>query len=136
MSATDAATYPKGATLLETINNPSKGAKISPSTQTTTTPLTPVVTAVLNGDVITVDVTVCIDAKVSVESLLIYQNLNNATPEFYVVYNYQEEVPTSLYPYKFKFDIQTNGVSMPAIMTFLWDSDPIGSRGTETQVQG
>jgi hypothetical protein len=53
-------------------------------------------------------VTVCID-KVSVESLLIYQNLNNATPEFYVVYN-QEEVPTSLYPYKFKFDIQTNGV--------------------------
>jgi hypothetical protein len=53
-------------------------------------------------------------------SLLIYQNLNNATPEFYVVYNYQEEVPTSLYPYKFKFDIQTNGVSMPAIMTFLW----------------
>jgi hypothetical protein len=59
-------------------------------------------------------VTVCIDA-VSVESLLIYQNLNNATPEFYVVYNYQEEVP-----YKFKFDIQTNGVSMPAIMTFLW----------------
>jgi hypothetical protein len=43
--------------------------------------------------------TVCIDAKVSVESLLIYQNLNNATPEFYVVYNYQEEVPTSLYPY-------------------------------------
>jgi hypothetical protein len=34
MSATDAATYPKG-TLLETINNPSKGAKIS--TQTTTT---------------------------------------------------------------------------------------------------
>jgi hypothetical protein len=79
-------------------------------------------------------VTVCIDAKVSVESLLIYQNLNNATPEFYVVYNYQEEVPTSLYPYKFKFDIQTNGV--PAIMTFLWDSDPIGSRGTETQVQG
>jgi hypothetical protein len=63
-------------------------------------------------------VTVCIDAKVSVESLLIYQNLNNATPEFYVVYNYQEEVPTSLYPYKFKFDIQTNGVSMPAIMTF------------------
>jgi hypothetical protein len=133
MSATDAATYPKGATLLETINNPSKGAKISPSTQTTTT--NSVVTAVLNGDVITVDVTVCIDAKVSVESLLIYQNLNNATPEFYVVY-YQEEVPTSLYPYKFKFDIQTNGVSMPAIMTFLWDSDPIGSRGTETQVQG
>jgi hypothetical protein len=33
MSATDAATYPAGATLLETINNPSKGAKISPSTQ-------------------------------------------------------------------------------------------------------
>jgi hypothetical protein len=57
-------------------------------------------------------VTVCIDAKVSVESLLIYQNLNNAIPEFYVVYNYQEEVPTSLYPYKFKFDIR---VSMPAI---------------------
>jgi hypothetical protein len=51
---------------------------------------------------------VYIDAKVCVESLLIYQNLNNATPEFYVVYNYQE-VP-SLYPYKFKFDIQTNGV--------------------------
>jgi hypothetical protein len=51
-------------------------------------------------------VTVYIDAKVSVESLLIYQNLNNATPEFYVVYNYQEEVPTSLYPYKFKFDKQ------------------------------
>jgi hypothetical protein len=52
------------------------------------------------------------DAKVSVESLLIYQNLNNYTTEFYVVYNY-EEVPTSLYPYKFKFDIQTNGVSKP-----------------------
>jgi hypothetical protein len=57
-------------------------------------------------------VTVCIDAKVSVESLLIYQNLNNYT-RFYVVYNYQEEVPTSLYPYKFKFDIQTNGVCQP-----------------------
>jgi hypothetical protein len=29
MSATDAATYPAGATLLETINNPSKGANQS-----------------------------------------------------------------------------------------------------------
>jgi hypothetical protein len=46
MSATDAATYPKGATLLA-INNPSKGAKISPSTHNNY-PLTPVVTAVLN----------------------------------------------------------------------------------------
>ena len=38
--------------------------------------------------------------------------------------------------YKFKFDIQTKGAPMPTIETFLWDSDPIGSRGTETTVQG
>jgi hypothetical protein len=136
MSTTDPETYPTGATLLETINNPSKGVEVSPSTQTTTTPLAPVVTAVLKGGVITVDVTVYIDAKVSAESLLIYQNLNNPIPKFYVVYNYKEEVPTSLFPYSFKFDIQTKGAPMPTIETFLWDSDPIGSRGTETTVQG
>jgi hypothetical protein len=48
MSATDAATYP-GTTLLETINNPSKGAKISPILKQQL-PRAPVVTAVLNGD--------------------------------------------------------------------------------------
>jgi hypothetical protein len=46
MSATDAATYPKGNTVKQLIIP--AGAKISPSTQTTTT-LTPVVTAVLGG---------------------------------------------------------------------------------------
>jgi hypothetical protein len=66
--------------LLETINNPSKARK-SVLVLKQQLPRNSCCYC-STGDVITVDVTVCIDAKVSVESLLIYQNLNNATPEF------------------------------------------------------
>jgi hypothetical protein len=141
MSTTDPtcpAVYPTGATLLTTINNPTKGSLITPPAlpiQLTTEPLPPVVSsAVLTGTTITVSVTVYIDSADPVTSLMIYENLTNATPQFYVVYDFAEEIPASLYPYTFTFPYTPCGQAPTTIETFLWDSDPIASRGTETTV--
>jgi hypothetical protein len=141
MSTTDPtcpAVYPTGATLLTTITDFTKGALITPPAlpiQSTEQPLPPVVSASLNGKIINVAVTVYIDSADAVTSLMIYENLTNATPQFYVVYDFAEEVPASLYPYSFTFPYTPCGQAPKTIETFLYDSDPITSRGTETTVQ-
>lgn len=129
---------PPGTVFLRKITNFEKGNLISPSTQTTVTPLAPSnVSAIENGTIITITATVFIDAADQVTSLDIYlteELINGDTQGVYIDYNYLEEIPESLYPYTFSFDIENPTNSITKIESYLWDEDPVGSRGTITTV--
>ncbi len=131
---------PPGTVFLTKITDLQKGALISPSTQTTIKPLPPAnVTAIENGTTISITATVYIDAADNVSSLDIYVTdslIGGDTQGVYFDYNYMEEIPVSLYPYTFSFDIQDPTGAIQKIESYLWDEDPVGSRGTETEVQG
>lgn len=131
---------PPGTVFLTKVINLQKGAIISPSTQTTIKPLPPAnVTAIEKGTVITVTATVYIDAADDVKSLDVYVTeslIDGDTQGVYFDYNYIEEIPTALYPYTFSFDIQDPTNSIKKIESYLWDEDPVSSRGTETEVKG
>lgn len=131
---------PPGTVFLTKVINLQKGAIISPSIQTTIKPLPPAnVTAIEKGTVITVTATVYIDAADDVKSLDVYVTeslIDGDTQGVYFDYNYIEEIPTALYPYTFSFDIQDPTNSIKKIESYLWDEDPVSSRGTETEVKG
>ncbi|WP_163407695.1 hypothetical protein [Flavobacterium ajazii] len=60
--------------------------------------------------------------------------------QFFIVYNQPEELSGDLFIYEVIFqadaDIFIGGLSkLTSIQTFLWDSDPVTSRGTVTIVQ-
>ena len=131
---------------------PTKGSIISPSTQRTIKPLAPTISAQFNeGETsITVQSTVLIDAAADISTLDIFQgspvvNRDTETPvitvPLYVAYTYQEEIPESLYPYNLSFQFQTDPSSgiptseVTQVEGFLWDEDPVGSRGTTTIVK-
>lgn len=125
------------------INSKNKGSQVSPSTQKTKTPLAPTnVSATINGGNITVTMTVYIDAKTSITGLDIYQKdsyieIVKGKPKtvkpIYVVYNYTEDIPSALYPYTFSFEMTKGSFNM--IESYLYDEDPVTSRGTKTTVK-
>ncbi|MBP0903120.1 hypothetical protein ACFSKN_14190 [Mariniflexile gromovii] len=130
---------PPGTVFLTTITNLQKGPIISPSTQTTVTPLPPNnVSAVESGTAITITATVYIDAADDINSLDVYiaQPLTGDTQDVYFVYDYEEEIPNALYPYTFSFEIEDPNKSIKNIESYLWDEDPVTSRGTVTPVEG
>ena len=135
--STEDKVLPPGTVLLTTITNLQKGAIISPSTQTTVTPLEPDhVSALENGTTITITATVYVDAADDLSSLDVYitEPLTGDTQDVYFVYDYEEEVPSALYPYTFSFEIEDPTNSIKYIESYLWDEDPVSSRGTVTEV--
>ncbi|GAL66875.1 hypothetical protein [Jejuia pallidilutea] len=130
---------PPGTVFLTKILNLQKGDLINPSPQTTIKPLPPAnVTAVAHGTTITVTATVYIDAADNVTSIDVYATgslINGDTQGVYFDYNYREEIPNSLFPYTFSFTIANPSKAIKNIESFLWDEDPIGSRGTKTTVE-
>jgi hypothetical protein len=133
---------PTGVVLIKTIDTLTKGAIISPSTQTTKIPLAPITTAEYNKALtkINVNVTVSINAADNVTSLYIYANpqITGAhTKQLYIVYDYSDVIPTSLYPYTFSFEIDaaSHGHTIKIVESYLCNEDPETSRGTETTVQ-
>lgn len=150
MSATDLQLPPNTRKI--TTVTPSKGGIITPSTQRTIKPLAPAVSAQFNEGArsITVQSTVLIDAAVDIDTLDIYQGqavvdrsgeAPVVTIPVYVAYTYQEEIPASLYPYSLSFQIESDPSSgiptsqINQVEAFLWDEDPVGSRGTRTTVK-
>ncbi|MFT5862609.1 MAG: hypothetical protein ACI828_001258 [Flavobacteriales bacterium] len=147
MSATDLQLPPNTRKI--TTVTPSKGLIITPSTQRTTKPLAPEVSAQFNKgeSYIIVQSTVLIDAAASIATLDIFQGPavtssdGAITIPVYVAYTYKEEIPVSLYPYSISFQIKSEGSSdiltsqVTEVEAFLWDEDPIGSRGTRTTVK-
>ena len=98
---------------------------------------------VRNGE-ITIKMTVFIDANATINSLNVYTGLgyssvkNNkiiTTKPIYVIYDYLEEVPESLYPYTFSFTMSDQDSSINEIISYLYDKDPVTSRGTTTTVK-
>jgi len=60
--------------------------------------------------------------------------------QFFIVYDMPEELSVNFGIYEITFqadpDIFSGGLSnIESIQTFLWDADPVTSRGTETNVQ-
>jgi hypothetical protein len=135
-----------GLTHLKTLDV-TKGKIIKPQTkrQKSTTPLAPEsVTAVSSTGVITIKMTVLINAKATIDTLDIYTELGYSsvkngkiitTKPIYVIYDYTEEIPTSLYPYTFTFTIADKDGSINEIASYLYDKDPVTSRGTTTTVK-
>lgn len=142
MNTTTKENLSNGAVFFTTLNEITKGDLISPSTQTTVVPNAPVVSAKYTADLTTILVTgtVYIDAADAVTSLDIYlahQITGAHTQELYIAYDYKEVVPASLYPYNFSFElpVQSHGHTIKTLESYLWNIDPISSRGTETTIQ-
>jgi hypothetical protein len=142
------AVVPSNSILISTIplSDITKGTIITPSTQTTNTPLTPEFTAKYATSAkenITITATVKIDAAVTINDLQIYMNNdinsdgNYILAELYVGYCYQEEAPVSLYPYTFSFEIGTGSTlgTISEIELYLYNEDPITSSGKKATVQ-
>ncbi|WP_308990678.1 hypothetical protein QLS71_004270 [Mariniflexile litorale] len=129
---------PPGTNKLTTVNTLNKGERMSPSPQTTNTPLPPAVSAVKNGTNIIITATVFVDEKDSLNSLEVYitSSLVGGTQGVYFVYDYVEETPTAVYPYTFSFNLPDSTNAIEKIKSFLWDEDPVTSRGTVTEVEG
>ena len=128
---------PANTTFLTTVTNLNRGNLITPSPQVTVTPLCPAVSVVENNGVLNVVATVFIDAADSLSSLNVYISnslLNGNTQVIYFVYDYVEEVPQSLYPYTFTFQVTDPNNTISFIESILWDEDPVSSRGTVTTV--
>ncbi|GAB1857717.1 hypothetical protein MHTCC0001_25540 [Flavobacteriaceae bacterium MHTCC 0001] len=135
--STETTVLPPNTTFLTTVNVTSSGT--SSKTQPTIQPLPPDnVSATLNHSIITVQVTVYIDAADNLTSLDIYKGntVTNGLLKVYIDYNYPEEVPVSLNTYTFSFQIPDTNNNITTIESYLWDEDPIGSRGTITEVTG
>lgn len=131
---------PPNTTKLTTITNLNKGALITPSTQTTVTPLPPDnVTAIQTNNLIAVTAKIYIDAADNLTGLDIYAANSlkaGGIQDVYVVYNYEEEVPLALYPYTISFSIDNSAGEIHKIESYLWDEDPVSSRGTVTDITG
>ncbi len=127
---------PPNTTLLTTVNVTSSGP--SSKTQPTITPLQPDnVTAIWHSGVVTVTLTVYIDAADSLNSLDIYKgnSIVDGLLKVYVDYNYIEEIPVSLNTYTLSFQIEDPSQEIQTVESYLWDEDPVTSRGTKTPVE-
>ncbi len=141
-------TPPPGTSpLTVTLSDFLQGALIRPSTQRSTTPLSPIVDAQFSQDGrnIIVYAVILIDANVSInsnnldffESPVIQNPDGTIVKSLYAAYDYYEEIPEALVPYSFNFEIPAESRlgTINSIELYLWDEDPVGSRGTKTTVK-
>lgn len=100
------------------------------------TPFSPTVEAYFEEKKLQVSALVFIDAAANIESgsIKVYYNNTQETPVFYIVYDAPESQATKFSMYQVNFEIILHKKPL-TIQTFLWDSDPVGSRGTTTTVQ-
>ena len=112
--------------------------------------LSPYVEAYYNShkNLLEINAVVYVDSSTIKNEILdykIFQNTyvdidGNSQLQFFIVYNMPEELSDHLFIYEIIFNADHNsfigGLSnLEKIQTFLWDSDPITSRGTETAVR-
>ena len=140
-----------GATYVTTIEEGNikmgnNGVSVSSSTvgQSGKTPLQPKsVSAKFADGVITVTMTVYVDVDDDITSFGIYQesmvnleeeNLKKVKP-IYIVYDCPEVSTKLLYEYSFSFEVSDSKGSVNYLDSYLYDKDPVTSRGTVTKVQ-
>lgn len=111
------------------------------------TPLQPLIEAYLSEDnnKILLSTIVFLDAAISLPSFDIYMNYDfgSIIPcKIYVSYDYKETRAKTFKAYELNFELDSGMIpekvkisDIKMIMAFLWDSDPIASRGTVTNVQ-
>lgn len=99
-----------------------------------TTPLSPLVQAYYENEILQVCAVVFIDESLSIDKMSVYYDNSQKTPVFYTTYNAPETTATKFNAYQVNFTIDL--AQQPAtIETIVWDEDPTMSRGTTTTVQ-
>ncbi|MEL1254977.1 hypothetical protein AAEO57_14400 [Flavobacterium sp. DGU38] len=106
----------------------------------------PVVQAFLVDGIITVNAVVFVDSKIAKSTeFTVVQNCyvdieGDPQLQFFVCYNLDDkDAAKNFWVYEVNFQVQPimpfDILKIESIQTFLWDVDPIGSRGTVTIVQ-
>ena len=103
------------------------------------TPLPPLVQA--NFDIeesISVSAVCFLDAQQDISSVQVYWDGNVLKPDFYIAYNIKNNEVKKFTAYEVNFTLTKEellGVKPETIEVFVWDKDPITSRGTVTTVK-
>lgn len=99
-----------------------------------TEPLQPLVQAYYQNGMLEVSAVAFIDASQQIESISVYYDDSQRTPNFYITYTAPETEASEFMAYQVNFTIEVS--SQPEVIeTFVWDEDPRTSRGTYTTVQ-
>ncbi len=98
-------------------------------------PFPPIVQAYFEGDTLQVSAVVLIDSAANVKNnISVYYDDSQRIPNFYVVYDALESEASEFTLYQVNFTVIL-AQKPQTIETFVWDEDPVNSRGTTTSVQ-
>lgn len=102
-------------------------------------PLPPLVQANFDVDENILVSTVCfLDAELDIKNVQVYWDCNVLKPNFYIAYNAKNSEVKVFRAYEVNFTLTKDkllGMMPEVIETFVWDEDPITSRGTVTTVR-
>lgn len=106
---------------------------------TSVIPLSPVVQASFNGDALQVSAIVFIPSKIenpnfdviNKKRITLFSGENQLN--FYITYDNEEVSSQTFNAYRVDFTVKNPPRNLVQIQTFLWDEDPVGSRGTRTK---
>lgn len=104
-----------------------------------TNPLPPLVQA--NYDFegnISVSVVFFVDSQRDLKSIQVYWDRNILKPSFYIAYSEMNDLVKSFISYEIDFELKREellGMKPEEIEAFVWNKDPITSRGTVTTVR-
>ncbi|MBC5835877.1 hypothetical protein G6N05_05715 [Flavobacterium sp. F372] len=99
-----------------------------------TEPLPPLVQAYYENGNLEVSTVAFIDASQKIDLISVFYDDSLKTPTFYITYTAPETKASEFMGYQVNFTIEL--ANKPEVIeTFVWDEDPINSRGTTTTVQ-
>ena len=99
-----------------------------------TEPLPPLVQAYYENGNLEVSTVAFIDASQKIDLISIFYDDSQETPTFYITYTAPETKASEFMGYQVNFTIEL--ANKPEVIeTFVWDEDPLNSRGTTTTVQ-
>jgi hypothetical protein len=128
----DSLVKPKGTKIPSTFK--SLSSQINFIKQRPTTPLPPLVQTYYENGSLQVCAVIFIDASQTINNVDVYYDDTEEQPIFYATYNAPETTASEFNAYQVNFDIDLQN-QPKTIITYVWDEDPVGSRGTTTTVQ-
>lgn len=99
-----------------------------------TEPLQPLAQAYYENGNLEVSTVAFINASQKIQSISVFYDDSQETPTFYITYTAPETKASEFMGYQVNFTIEL--ANKPEVIeTFVWDEDPLNSRGTTTTVQ-
>lgn len=99
-----------------------------------TEPLPPLAQAYYEKGSLEVCAVIYIDASQTIDAIDVYYDNTQNQPVFYTSYTAPETTASVFNAYQVNFTISLE-TQPETIKTYVWDEDPVGSRGTTTTVQ-